>query len=494
MKFSIGYNQDNKLLGLLNVYKDNIEAFYFPIPERFLGTGRQVLQSKDYTSQIPKIIAKCNSLNIASQLLLNATCGGKDALNKSSFNKLIDYIKKLKEIGLKSVVITNPIYISQIKKEISGISIESSVNSYVKTVEHALYLRDLGVDVLCIDRDINRDIPLIKEIKNKSKLKIRIMLNEGCLRNCPFRVMHYNYLSHRNNILKEPIDGTLPDCFCIEIYLRNPAKVFSIPFIPPDALRYYTPLADYYKLSTRVFSNSRIELCLKAYISSQFDGNLLKILDCPGISDFFEYIDYNILRKNDFFEKMIGCNEDCTQCGFCNLLLRKATVINSIFLNKRSREEERRIIGIYRDALETSLDKVPIYAGLSKAYSNLGEYRNAGQLAHKVIELAPKEIAGYILLGSHYEKIKRSDKALGVYKRALKIFPSEGSIYLGLGKAYFLLKKFKEAIKAVNRAIRLNYEGSGMHSLLGFCYERVGQYQKAIEEFKKEPRINPEDV
>lgn len=107
MKFSIGYNYDIKLLDLLGVYKDNIEALYFPIPNQYLGSGRDIPQPKGYKNEIPKIIKRCSSLNITSQLLLNATCEG--------------------------------------------------------------------------DRDINRNISLIKEIKNKTNLKIRIMLNEGCM-------------------------------------------------------------------------------------------------------------------------------------------------------------------------------------------------------------------------------------------------------------------------------------------------------------------------
>lgn len=493
MKFSIGYNQDTKLLDLLDVYKDNIEALYFPIPERYLGTGRHIPQPKDYLNQVPKIITKCNSLNITSQLLLNATCEGKHGLSKSFFNKLISYIKKLKDTGLKSVVVVNPVYISKIKKEVSDIVIESSVNCYVKTVEQAVYLKDLGVDILCIDRDINRNIALIKEIKNKTGLKIRIMLNEGCLRNCPFRVMHYNYLSHRDEA-KRTISGIFPDRFCIEIYLNNPAKAFSIPFIPPDALRYYIPFADFYKLSTRAFPTDRIELCLKAYINQKVNGNLLKILDCPGLS-YFEYIDYNILKKNRFFEKMLNCNGACAQCGFCDYLLRKATVIERRFLKKENKGEERKTIRIYRNALkDTSPDKASIYAGLSRAHFNLKEYKDAIKLARKVIELSPREVNSYILLGSYYEKMEKGVQALGLYRRALNVFPSEGPLYLGLARVYFLLKKFRRAIKAINKVIALNCYGSGIYSLLGLCYERIGQYRKAIKEFKKEKKINPEDV
>jgi len=493
MKFSIGYNYDLKLLSLLDVYRDNIESLYFPIPQIFLGSGRCILEPKGYLNQIPQIIKKCNSLEISSSLLVNATWEGEKGLSKSFFKKLLDYIRKLKELGLKSLVLTNPVYISKVKEEIKDIRIESSVNCYVKTVEHALYLKDLGVDVLTVDRDINRNIPLIKEIKERTSLKIRIMLNEGCLRNCPFRVMHYNYLSQKTNpSVSRPMDSLFVDAFCIQIYLRNPAKIFSVPFIPPDTLKYYISFVDYYKLSTRVFSTSRIELTLKAYINQDFKGNLLKILDCPGLS-YFEYIDYRILKKNNFFEKMLSCSQRCESCDYCEFLIKRATLIGRGYL-KRNKREEKKAVRLYRDALKISSDSKPsLYTGLSQAYFNLEEYRRAFRLADKVIKIAPKDISGYLLLGSYYEQLKKMKSALEVYKKSLKFFPSEATVYLRRAEVYFQLKKYRRAIKNINKVLHLKHEGIGIHYLLGSCYQRLKKYKKAIEEFKKEQRLNPKD-
>ncbi len=492
MKFSIGYNHDTKLLELLDVYKNNIEALYFPAPESYLGSGRIIPQPKNYINQIQEIIKKCNSLNITSQLLLNPTCEKESALGKSFFGRLVNYIKKLKDLGLGSLVVTNPVYISRIKKEISALKIESSVNCYVRTVEHASYLKDLGADVLTIDRDINRNIPLIKEIKNKTGLRIKIMLNEGCLKNCPFRVMHYNYLSQRGKFPERQIHGISPDAFCAQIYLRNPAKVFNVPFIPPDGLRYYAPWTDYYKLSTRVFSTPRIELALKAYIASEFNGNLLNILDCPGLS-CFEYIDYGILKKNNFFKRMISCAHNCNRCGYCRFLFDKAVLIKRNFL-KRNKKQEKKAERLYKNALKISqgADKAPIYTGLSEAYFALKKYREAFRSANRVIKLAPKEIIGYVLLGSYYERLRRNQNALDLYKKALEVFPLSGNIYLGLARVYFNLKRYKEAIKKINKVIRLNYRGAGIHFLLGSCRYARGEYKKAIEGFKKEQKINPQ--
>lgn len=497
MKFSIGYNHDIKLLDLLDVYKDNIEALYFPIPNQYLGSGRHIFQKSSYVNEIPKIIKKCNSLNIKSQLLLNATCEGEKGLEKKFFSKIINYIKRLKDLGLKSVIVTNPVYISEIKEQIKEIEVEASVNCYVKTVEHALYLKDLGVDTLTIDRDINRNIPLIKKIKNKIGLKIRILLNEGCLRNCPFRKTHFNFIAHTQlNPKAKMMNGIFFEKWCMKILSENPAKIFSVPFIPPSALKYYTQFVDYFKISSRDSPTSLIEFRLKAYINQDFNGNLLLLLDCAGLLPYFNYIDSKVLNENNFFKKMLECTCNCTECNYCSKLINEAVITDSYFLDTshpvRIKESEK-AVRIYKRILKTFPNKGEVYLGLARAYFNLKHYEEAIKKANKAMELAPKDIDPYLLLSSCYEQTKKNDNALELYKKALKIFPSESVIYLGLGRAYFYLKKYKEAIKNIRRAVKLNYKGSGAYSILGFCYERLGNYKQAIRALKKEEKINPKD-
>jgi collagenase-like PrtC family protease len=66
-----------------------------------------------------------------------------------------------------------------IKSRIPGLEIQASVNCYIKTVEQAEYFSDC--DVITTDRDINRDIGLIKEIMDATGKRIKILINEGCL-------------------------------------------------------------------------------------------------------------------------------------------------------------------------------------------------------------------------------------------------------------------------------------------------------------------------
>jgi tetratricopeptide (TPR) repeat protein len=438
MKFSIGYNYNTKTLDLLDIYRDNIEAVYFPMPQKYFASGRSIKEPVSYLKEIPSIIKKCAFYNIKPQLLLNGTCESQSKLNNAFLGQILDYIKQLRDIGLKSVVVTNPIYIVKIKKHVSDITVESSVNCYVKTVEHALYLKDLGVDVLTIDRDINRDIPLIRDIKNKTNLKIRIMLNEGCVSNCPYRVVHYNYISGGLKLSAKKIGEVFWDRFCVAIYLNNPGKVFRIPFIPPENLSYYGQFTDYYKLSTRTFTTDRIELCLKAYINRHFSGNLLSILDCPGLS-YFEYIDYDIIKRNNFFSNMLNCKVNCITCNYCNELLKKAVLINRCFQDKRDEGEERKALRVYKRVLKHSYNndnRIQAYLQIGEACLRLNKFEEAIKNIKKVLKSSYKVSWAYLLLGLCYERLENYKQAINVLRRVEEASPQNREADLVLMRCY----------------------------------------------------------
>ena len=457
MKFAIGYNYDINLLNLLEIYKKDIEAFYFPIPQIYLGSGRAIKEPKSYTNEIPLIIKKCCALNIKPQLLLNATYEDISSFSKRFFNSMLTYIKKLRDAGLSSIVVVNPIYISLIRKEISDITIESSVNCYMKTLEHALHLKELGVDVLTIDRDINRNIPLIKEIKNKTGLKLRVMLNEGCVGGCPYRNHHSNHLLTGFNLPRKPVEGVLWGMFCIEIYRRDPLKLFRIPFIPPEAVSRYEEFVDYCKLSTRVFPTYRIETCLKAYIDRHFSGNLLTILDSPGIS-YFEYADYGILKKNNFFKKMLTCNLECRTCRYCRVLFKKAVMIKRDYQGKRGKEDERKCIEFYKKNLKLPLknkrEKIKSYIKIAESYLKLGRYEEGIRNARRALKLNYMVSDAYCILGFCYEAVKNFKEAIEVLKIAEKISPKKRSIKLALARCYKELGESTLQNKEIDKIIK----------------------------------------
>lgn len=324
MKFSIWYNEQNSFFDLLEKYKNNISSVYFAAPSELIPSGRPMIQDSNYENQISKLIEICNRNSIKTILTLNATTEWKNTWDKDHMLHIISYIKKLIKEWLTSVSLTNLLYVRFIKKAIPDIEIYSSVNCYVKTLEQAIYLKKLWIDILTIDRDINRNISLIKQIKEKTWLQLQIMLNEGCIKNCPFRHTHFNIIANQveDNIRnKEAGKYNLVERFsCTPLLSENKRIIFRMPIIRPEDLVYFDWIWDYFKLVTRWLPTEKIELMLQSYVNGFYHWNLFDILDM-SIIDYHlivPYIDNDKLTRLNFFTDLQKCPWDCDTCNNCD--------------------------------------------------------------------------------------------------------------------------------------------------------------------------------
>ncbi len=321
MKFSIWYNEEYDFLNLVNKYKDNISTVYFPMFHKVIWSWRSITEKtktiKDYYDKVIKLIKLCNSYWIETDLLLNSVCDWINTWNIEFIEKIITLIKPLYKVWLTTITLTDLSYIEKIKKEFPKIIICNSLNiKWVETLEEAKNLKNLGIDILTIDTNINYDLILMKKIKEKTWLKIKIFINNSCMSNCPFDTQHANLAAH----FCEPDERIWEKWACWKIFKKNRRKFFRVPFIRPEDLKNYY-FVDYFKLSTRDRDTEFIDMLLKVYISESYDWNFLDILEVvfSDISDNkLAYIDNKKLWKLGFFEDMIKCQKDCDVCSNCD--------------------------------------------------------------------------------------------------------------------------------------------------------------------------------
>jgi len=328
IKFSIGYNLDFKLLDLIAKNKNHISSMYFPVPNSISGSGRIEKHHDDYIKSIGKIISFCNDSNIKSILLLNATCDGIGIADNYYIKDVVDYVHNMHKEGLKAVSIVNHLYTPLLKDRCPNLEIIASINCYVKTVEHAMHLKNSGVDVITIDRDINYDLETIKNIKSSTGLKIQLLLNEGCLDNCPFRQMHFNLNSHKVSI--EEAQYFIQNA-CLKSFETNPDLILSSPVIRPEDIHNYFEIADYFKISSRNYKLEEIKTVLDAYIDREYRGNFLDLVSSRNLKNMM-YLDNTKLEG--LFEKKIKCLYKkrvygCSNCTTCSNYFHDAVVKSS---------------------------------------------------------------------------------------------------------------------------------------------------------------------
>lgn len=321
MKFSIWFNQRIDFLDLIDEHQGNLSSIYLPLPYSMGNSWRDEHQLENYETEIIyAILEKCALYKIDTILIMNATCEWENTGDKYYMLKLIKFVKQLHGKWLTSITLTNMLYVPFFRKAFPEIIIYSSINCYLKTVEQAIYFKDLGIDILTIDRDINRDLPLIKKIKDRTGLWIQILLNEWCFSNCPYRYTHFNIAAHRVDYnTDERIHNwkynLIENYSCVPMVNKNKKLIFRAPFVRPEDLGHYDWIVDVYKLDTRPESTERIRMMLSAYLNGYYHGDLKDIIDFPYQN--IPRIDNDKLTRLDFFEKLVKCPRDCYGCNVC---------------------------------------------------------------------------------------------------------------------------------------------------------------------------------
>lgn len=325
MKFSIWYNNDIIwFTKLIDKYNKNISSIYFAPPSSVASSLREKKQDEDnHEKEIIKLISVCKKYNIKSILLFNATSEWNKTWSIKNMLKKIAYMKKMYELWLTSVSIYNMLYVQFIKKAIPNIEIYSSVNCQVKELEMARYMKNFGVDIITIPEEKNRDFKFISDLRDKLWVKIQVMLNEWCIRNCPFRDVHCDVSSNWWEFdewwLNFNPDWLIPSFHCVWLFKQNKRHIFRSCFIRPEDVWFYEDKVDYFKIVSRDFSTEKIEKVLNAYINQKYIWNLFDIVDFPidPKGNSVSYIDNSLLTQKNFFERIQKCPSDCDNCSAC---------------------------------------------------------------------------------------------------------------------------------------------------------------------------------
>lgn len=305
--FSIPYNNDLDLLD--RMYDefgdlDECKEIYFAIPLKYSNTGRALNQNAEYEKQIIELLSKCNIYNVEGNMLLNSGCLDVRMKDYTFAQKCVEYIKELHDAhGLSSITVSDFLLAKYIKEKFPAIKIECSSVAYVDSVQKAKMWDDIGVDMLVIPPDYNKNLPLISAIKKSLKhAEIKLLANQDCIPSCPMRQFHNTIQSHGN-------DGAMYLETCSRYMKEHPWLFYSSTYIPPRYLEYYDECVDLYKIVDRKNTTEKI---IKAY-------------GCYTEKKAFseKANSWNARIPEAVFKKVISCTKHCEECGFCRKMYDK---------------------------------------------------------------------------------------------------------------------------------------------------------------------------
>lgn len=344
MLYDLPYFHDIDYIDFLN-FNNSIYSIYYHLNSNLISSARVI--NYRYITNLEDTLSKINS-NIKKYILFNARYNNIIRYDEVQINNILDEIKNLKSKHLLDGIIFLDYYIIELlvkedKLLFKDIELIPSVNCFIDSIEklesYFSYLRFIGVNnipnKIVLDRSLNRNINKLKEVSDYIKLnykdiKIEILVNEGCLYNCPYKINHDIFISlindntgvgmvYLNNLTvnnKFKLEKLNIDQGCLKMYSENKNLILSSPFIRPEDIKYIEEYVDIIKISGRTLGKEFIEMVYNSYNNKEYNGNIIDILDTSNYLKDIIYIDNETLPKN-FFEIVSKCNKDCYKCKYC---------------------------------------------------------------------------------------------------------------------------------------------------------------------------------
>jgi tetratricopeptide (TPR) repeat protein len=101
----------------------------------------------------------------------------------------------------------------------------------------------------------------------------------------------------------------------------------------------------------------------------------------------------------------------------------------------------------------------------------------------KEVEIDPKNVGAYYILGELARRDDKCDEAIPRFTQATSLDPSFAEGYLGHGLCLVAMKKYEEAIPPLRNAERLMPQNPEVHNALGTALQRSGHRDEAQKEF-----------
>ncbi len=214
--------------------------------------------------------------------LINAPCLDNREFERGFRERLLEHLAWAVDAGATGVTVTVPLLAEAVKTRFPQLWVKVSVIAHVGTVSRARGWAELGVDEICVDFNVNRDLERLAALRRAVDCELSLLVNDLCLLDCPFRHYHYNLVGHASQQGHDS-DGFVVDyCFlrCHRRKVLDPVELLRSPWIRPEDLGAYEAIGiQRFKLAGRTKSTEQIARMARAWAERRYDGNLLDILE-----------------------------------------------------------------------------------------------------------------------------------------------------------------------------------------------------------------------
>lgn len=316
----ISINEKNKDVVIKETYGQLTEGYLHSS-----GRAMGIIPEVDM-KQLEKYVDASLKNGILFNYTINAACFGNLEFSDQGIKEIKHLLTDLKNIGVNDLTLTTPGIMELVKHLAPDMRIKASAICQIDSVEKLKHYLKLGIERFVVEPSIIRNFTVLKDMAQLAPEKMEIIINDKCMRDCPFRIFHYNQTAHDNNEAAESYYFMK----CGAEKSQNLMKYLNLNWIRPEDLKLYQSMGiTHLKVEGREFVKSgNLKKLLKAYIDEEFEGNLLDLLHvfAPYDTKHQPYIDNKKLDGyvEGFYNDSVICSQRCETCSYCTRYMKQA--------------------------------------------------------------------------------------------------------------------------------------------------------------------------
>lgn len=295
--------------------------------------------------EITEFVKRAGERGIKFLYVMNSTCNGNREMSEDGRWEFLQRCQWILDAGFAGVTLANPFLMEILTRNFPELELHVSLLTGVKDARAARFYEDLGATLIHLDPVVARDFQSLRSIRAAVDLKLSLVVNEGCVLQCPLRDYHTNVISHS----RESIEGQyhVDYCYytCAGQKIANPSELLRMPWIrPEDTLLYLDEGIDHFKVAGRekmgggpASHSDWIAMVANAYHSGKSDNVAKLLVGLEGIQSLTGEagpeppelrIDSGKLDGFIRYFEQGHCDLDCEACTYCDAWARKAVSVH----------------------------------------------------------------------------------------------------------------------------------------------------------------------
>lgn len=184
---------------------------------------------------------------------------------------------------------------------------------------------------LPLDRALNRAPQKLTTTVNdvaryRAGFEIELLVNEGCLYQCPFKLTHDSLIALLNTGAHVDTLAVNRDLGCMRSLARTPWRILASPFIRPEDVSRLAPEIDLIKICGRTLGPGFLTNTVDAYLRGSYTGNLFELLDaCNWMADAVDLPNHKL--PDHFHEQVAACPKNCMTCNACREIWKQSAQV-----------------------------------------------------------------------------------------------------------------------------------------------------------------------